>query len=507
MNRLFMGIDNGGTVTKAAIFDERGKQIGIASSRIETKFPAPGFVERDMASMWEITCDTIRDAIVNSGVDPKDIAGVACTGHGKGLYLWGKNDKPAYAGILSTDSRAWEYPLRWNKDGTASKAFAKTFQRILACQPVSLLAWLKEHEPGVIDNTRWIFEAKDYIRFMLTGEAFAEVTDYSGSGLINLAESRFDRDLLELYGIGEAYDLLPPLRYSTDLCGRVSSSASFKTGLVEGTPVAGGMFDIDACAVASGVVDGGKICVVAGTWSINEYISESPVVDGSVMMNSLFCLPGRFLIEESSPTSAGNYEWFTKLFLDSEKKSAAENGISLYAFAEKMAAEIGPDDQQIIFLPFVYGSNDNPEARACFLGLEASHTRAHLIRAVLEGIAFSHKTHLDRLLASRPRPAAIRMTGGAVNSAEWVRIFADVFEIPIETVEVEEPGALGAAMAAAAASGVYQTIDEAATYMTKSQRRVEPTPANFHAYRRKYWIYSQMAAALDGQWKDFRRPN
>ena len=157
--------------------------------------------ERDMEELWEANCQVIREALAKAGGGAAEkIRGIACSGHGKGLYLWGKDNKPAYNGIVSTDGRAWKYPEQWQKDGTAEKAFEKTYQRILASQPVSILNWFKEHKPEVLENTQWIFECKDYIRFRLTGEAFAEKTDYSGSGLMNLRDRCFDEELLALFG-------------------------------------------------------------------------------------------------------------------------------------------------------------------------------------------------------------------------------------------------------------------------------------------------------------------
>ncbi len=502
MKRYFLGIDNGGTVAKAALFDGEGAEIGVASTTIPFLAPKAGFAERDMDAMWEANCGIIGQVLRQSGISPSDIAGVGCTGHGKGLYLWGKHGRPAYPGIVSTDARAWEYPLRWQRDGTAERVFAKTYQRILACQPVSLLAWLRDHDPDILQEVRWIFEAKDYIRFMLTGEARAEITDYSGSGLMNIRDRCFDVDLLSEYGLGELFDALPPLVRSTALAGRISRRAAEATGLREGTAVAGGMFDIDACAVASGVIDPENLCVVAGTWSINEYVSPRPVTDGSVMMNSLFCLPEYYLIEESSPTSAGNYEWFINYFLDSEKSEAARLKCSVFDVAERMASEVAPEACDLVFLPFLFGSNYNPEARACFAGFSAAHTRAHMIRAVFEGIAFSHRTHLEKLLARRGR-SVVRLTGGAAKSRLWTQILADVFELPIETVAVSEPGALGAAMAAVVASGYYKDMREAAAHMVHLAERFEPVADKFEIYRRKYLIYKETADSLDHVWSGF----
>jgi L-xylulokinase len=505
MKAYFLGIDNGGTLTKAVLFDSRGDTIAEASRKVPMIMPQPGFTERDMNALWQANCGVIREIIAGSGVPPAEIQGVACTGHGKGLYLWGRDDTPAYNGIVSTDTRAWMYPERWEKDGTAERVFEKTFQKILACQPVSLLRWFKDNRPGILENVRWIFEVKDYVRFMLTGEAFAEVTDYSGSNLMNIRDVRFEKELLEAFGLGDLIDRLPPIKYSTERCGSISPAAARATGLREGTPVAGGMFDIDACAVAMDVTDEENLCVIAGTWSINEYISKTPVLNKSVMMNSLFCLPGYYLVEESSPTSAGNNEWFTELFLDEEKRLAKERGISVHKLAEELAASVGAEGQNIVFLPYIYGANYDPQAKACFVGLDATHTRAQLVRAVLEGIVFCHMVHVEKLLKNRDRTAAVRLAGGAAKSRTWAQIFADVFRLPVEIVDATELGALGCAMAAAVASGVYGDLKDAAKHMVKITYRLEPDAGNTATYARKYLRYRRVSDALAGIWKDFQK--
>ena len=166
----------------------------------------------------------------------------------------------------------------------------------------------------------------------------------------------------------------PEKRY--DVCGAVCKETAERTGLREGTPVSGGMFDIDACAVAMDVTDEKNLCVIAGTWSINEFLSKTPVLDGTIMMNSIFALPEYYLVEECSATSAGNHEWFTEMFLQQEKEEAKRLGMNVYQYTDRLAAEVGPADQNIIFLPFLYGSNYDPRAKACFVGLDSHHTRA-----------------------------------------------------------------------------------------------------------------------------------
>jgi L-xylulokinase len=500
MPSYFMGIDNGGTLTKACVFDELGREVSSASRAVPMSMPRPGFTERDMEALWAANCEAVREAMAGSGVEPGDLRGLACTGHGKGLYLWGRDGRPARAGIVSTDSRGAALVEAWQRDGTARKAFQRTCQSVLACQPATLLRWIKDNEPGILDSTRWIFEVKDYIRFRFTGEAFAEITDYSGSSLMNLRERRFDDEVLGLFGIGGLADRLPPIRGSTDPCGEVSEEAARATGLPAGLPVAGGMFDIDACAVAMDVLGEENVCVIAGTWSINEYVSRDPVVDGSVLMNSLFCVPGYYLVEECSPTSAGNNEWFAKLFLGEERREAEARGIGLHEFAGELASTVPADGQDIVFLPYVFGSQYDPRAKACFVGMDSSATRARLIRSVYEGIALGHRVHVDKLLAGRKAPRAVRLAGGAAKSPLWAQMFADVLELPVETVDANELGALGCAMAAAVASGFYRDLEEAARHMVRIGRRFDPTAADSAIYRRKFERHKAVSAALAGQW-------
>jgi L-xylulokinase len=500
MSKYYMGIDNGGTMCKAVIFNQDGQEVASSSKKLELLTPENGFTERDMDDLWQTNTEVISDVVKRADIDPKTIAGVACTGHGKGLYLWGKDGRPCCNGIVSTDSRAWKYPEKWENDGTADKVFAKTFQKILACQPVSLLCWFKENKPEIIPEIKWIFEVKDYIRFRLTGEAYAEITDYSGSNLLNLKTKKFDRELLALYGLEDLHEALPPIKGSTDLCGHITAEAAALTGLAEKTPVAGGMFDIDACAIAMDITNDENICVIAGTWSINEYISKQPVLNRSIMMNSIYCLDEYYLIEECSPTSAGNLEWYIDMFLDEEKKRADAQKKNIYEYCNSLVKKIDIEEQDIIFLPYIFGSNYNAKARACFIGMDSRHERAHMVRAVFEGIVFCHMVHLEKLLQNRTETKAIRLAGGAAKSQTWAQMFSDVSGLPVEIIETDELGTLGCAMAAAVAAGYYPTLAGAAEKMVKVKERLVPDMQKHSIYKEKLKRYKQVSEALDGTW-------
>lgn len=503
--KYYLGLDNGGTSTKAALYDIHGREVGVAGMDMAFLSPYPGFCERDMEEMWHTNCAVIQSVLKKTGVAPQDVAGVAVCGHGKGLYLWGKDGKPARNGIISTDNRAYIYPKKWREDGTEQKVFALSGQHILACQPVSLLAWLKDHEPQVISNIQWIFECKDYVRFRLTGEARAEMSDYSGTNLLNLSTRQYDDHLLDLFDLNELHHALPPLCDSTEIAGYVTEAAAAQCGLVAGTPVAGGMFDIDACAIAVNVLDEQNICMIAGTWSINEYPRKLPVMDGSVLMNSLFCLKNYYLIEESSPTSAGNNEWFINNLLPEVRLQAKELGQNVYEWMNQWVESIPPQEFVPIFLPFLMASNVHPNAMGTFVGLSASHTRKHMARSVYEGIVFCHKYHLERLLKTRDtKPDCIRLAGGAARSRVWAQMFSDILEYPVETVAVNETGALGCAIVAATAVGDYSSLADAAQRMSPVGTRFNPSVENRKHYRDRYDLYCKTIRALDGLWDDMR---
>ena len=503
--RYYMGLDNGGTTTKAAILDGEGHEIGVASVETASISLRPDFVERDMEEMWEANCTVAKQVLAKTGIDPKDIAAVSVCGHGKGLYLWGKDDKPARNGIISTDNRAYAYSTKWAEDGTEMKAYKYSVQHLMPCQPVCLLAWLRDNEPESYKNIRWVFSCKDYVKFRLTGTAMAEYSDNSGSNIMNLYTEKFDKDLLDVFGLGDLIDCFPPLKHAAEVCGTVSEEAAARCGLLPGTPVVGGMFDIDACCLAVGVLNDKNVCMIAGTWSINEYPSSHLITDGTAMMNSLFAIPGKYLVEECSATSAANNEWFAKNLLPELAAESKKTGKKVYKLMDEWVEEIGPYEFCPVFLPFLLASNVHPNAKASFVGIAGNHTRKHLCRSVFEGIVFSHKYHYDRLLKTRQdKPDCIRLAGGVTNSEVWVQMFADILETPVEIVDVKETGALGCAIASAVAVGQYPTIEEAAAKMVRVTKRIEPNAERFEIYRKKYALYLKTIDALDSLWGDMQ---
>ena len=488
----FLGIDNGGTVSKAAIYDACGKELSVAACRVAQLTPHAGWSERNMERLWTDTASVIRQAIAQAGISPSQIRGLACTGHGNGLYLLDRRGKPLRNGINSSDERAQAYIDSWRERHIDEQVLPMTAQSLWAAQPAPLLAWLRDSEPEVFANIGTILMVKDYIRYRLTGERRAEITDMSGTGLMNVVNVTYDSAVPEAYGLPEIEPWLPPLVESAETAGYITAEAAALTGLQPGTPVAGGMFDIDACALSSGILNAGQFSIVAGTWGNNQYIDRQPLVDKDLFMTSRYVVPGWFLMLEGSPTSAGNLEWFLETFFAHERMAF---GDGFYAHIAGLVSATKPGDSQALFLPFLYGCN-NGNLKGGFFGLDAAHGRAEMLRAIFEGVIFSHYQHIERLLKFRAFPEVIRLTGGAARNPVWCQMFADCIGIPVETPAGSELGALGAAMAATVATKYYPDFQQAVDAMTSIDKRYEPNPEYTAVYREKYRAYRKLILNL-----------
>lgn len=489
-----LGIDNGGTMSKAALFTSDGTEVAVAGRKVAIIEAKPGWSERDMDAMWTGTAEAIREVIAKARIDPAAIAAVACTGHGNGIYLIDAAGKPVRNAINSSDQRAAAYIDGWIKAGVNTRVLPRTTQCLWPAQPNALLAWLRDNEPDNLKKSTAVLMAKDFVRFRLTGQVQAELTDMSGCSLMNVVTAQYDDSVLEDFGLSDMKRLLPPLVRTAEVCGTVTAAAAAATGLKAGTPVAGGMFDIDACGLAAGLTDERLMTLVAGTWGNNMYIARKPLIDPKLFMTSCYSIDGYYLMLEGSPTSASNLEWLVGTFLG----EAPTGGKSIYHQCDELVAGVSDGDAPPVFLPFLYGCNVEPKTRGALLGLEGWHSRAHVLRAVYEGVVFGHFTHYQRLLNFREAPAAIRFTGGAARSRVWVQMFADCFQVPMEIPAGTEFGALGAAIAAAVATRVHPDWATAVKAMTGIARRQDPDPSRAGLFAARFDRYRTAIRALSG---------
>ena len=494
-----LGIDIGSTVMKAAIFDFQGNELSVYGELADNHSPKPGYYERDMDDKWSAARNAIKEVIIKADIDGKDIVAISLTGHGNGVHLLDKDKNPVRRTIEGADSRGLPYLKILEDEGYYDQVHPLNMQILWPALSLVVLRWLKDNEPESYQKANTFQTAIDYIRFKLTGELRAEISTMSGTGLINVKEEKVDREMLKLAGIEEVADMIPPLVGSFDEAGTITKKIADETGLKEGTPVYAGCYDIDAASLATGAIDEKRICVIVGTWANNQYIGQAPIVAKEFFSTTVFSRPGYYLMLEGSPTSASNLEWFIGQFMGG-KVSPAEG--SVYDICNQAVVDIQPEDSDLVYLPFIYGSNLNPLAQGCFIGLQGWQTRQHIIRAIYEGICFSHRYHIGKLLKYLSPPEAARIAGGGAKSIQWAQMFADVLQIPIEITEASELGALGAAICAAVGSGQYQSIEDAVEGMVKTTKVVSPDESKAEIYTKKYNRYLEAASALDGYWKE-----
>jgi L-xylulokinase len=507
MGQYLLGIDNGSTVSKAVLFDLQGKEIAVASCKAETEYPHPGWTERGMEMLWGSTASAIREVLAKSGVRPEEIAGIGNTGHGNGVYLLDKQGRPLRNGIQSMDSRAAEVVHAWNQSDLHAQVFPYTIQSFWPAQPNALLAWLKKNEPHNYERLGAILMVKDYIKYRLTGEITADYTDMSATSLMDVRNGCYSRELMALYDLPEAYDALPPLRHGSEVIGQVTTVAAAETGLAVGTPVVGGLFDVDASAIGAGAIHVNQACLVMGSWSINEVITTQPIVDPNLFMTTLFAIPGLFLTIEGSATSATNLEWFVNQCCGDERAEAKRRGVSVYEICSEEVASLPPGSTNIIFHPFLYGSNVQPTARAGFYGVGGWHTRAHLLRALYEGVVFGHLNHVEKLRKAGAQINTARLAGGGSRSPVWSQMFADTIQVPMEVSDGNELGARGVALAAGIGAGIYSDYAEAVKEAVSVVRVHEPNAASTPFYLDRYAEYERLINVMQTPWEELNKLN
>jgi L-xylulokinase len=503
VKRYLMGIDCGGTYSKAVLFDTQGREVGLARAQVSMQTPEPGFTERNLEEFWTSVKKAISRALETSGISREDIAAVGVTGHGKGLYMIDEKGMPTADGIVSTDSRCMEQLSHLYRSGMFEDiVYPRAMQQIWPGHTAPIMAWIKQNRKDVWNCTAWFLTCKDYIRFRLTGAVAIERTDLSGTGFYNNRLREIDDELLKVFGIEDARERIPRIIEATDVAGYVNARIAVETGLKEGTPVAGGLFDVNASAVAMQVMEEADFAAVIGTWSISEYITRDISAiekqqDHYVVQ--AHCLPEYWMVHEASPTSCSNYEWFLDKIL-----TPAPGGQGVGKNYEAINLDVArriDTASCALFLPYIYGNNLNNEARAGFFNLSAMDDSVSMIRAIYEGVAFTHKSHIEKLLKVRSRPEMIRFAGGAVHSDVWMRIFADILEIPIEVDNVGELTALGVAMTAGVAVGIYRDYPQAMSALEKKTHLITPVAARQEYYRNKYGDYNRLIETLsNGYW-------
>lgn len=497
-----LGIDNGLTVTKAVVFDLDGTQLSVARRRVPQSIPQARHVERDMAGLWQATAAAIREALTLSSRAPNDIKAVAATAHGDGLYLLDKDHHPLRPAILSLDSRAGETINRWSEGSVFEQSLQLTGQVPHVSAPSTLLSWLQTHEPTCFHRIAHILACKDWLRYCLSGTIGTDRTEASTS-FTDVYSQSYSPEAMQLYGLEDQLKALPPIAHSAEIVGHVTATAAELTGLVKGTPVACGLHDVAASALGIGGHDDGVLSIVAGTYSINEVVANAPHLDQRWLCRNAIDV-GRWNHMAISPASTANYDWFLDTLCRREQEEAAAHERSIHALLAREIDVALTRSSTVLFHPYLFGSPYGNVASGSFIGLRGWHDRGDLLKAVLEGITFNHRSHVEALRDSFTF-REVRLTGGGSRNPAFVQMFADVLKLPVMVTATEEAAAFGAALCAGAAVGLYPSIHHDPRPVDTLAQTFQPDSERGAVYDERFTLYGRIADSLRVQWPDIER--
>jgi sugar (pentulose or hexulose) kinase len=503
-SRYLLGVDSGTSVVKSVVFDMDGREIAVAHRDMPIVSPFPGASEVDMYGAWMAAVDTIREVVATVGAE--SIAAIGLCGTACGVWAIDEQGQPVRTAILWNDGRAANVISEWQANGFFSEIFAVSANAPFPGYPLSSLSWLLNQEPQVLQRARWLLFHKDWIRFNLTGDIHTDVSDVSyfpGDA----RERGYSYALLERAGLHKLRDRLPPVAQSHDIVGEVNDAAATRTGLNAGTPVVAGAVDVVASALGGGAHRTGQACSILGTSFLNSLVVARPTfvpADSGVQA----CMPeGQWLRSLVNTTGTLGIDWMIKHLAGEERARAGNSEARVFELIEQVVGSVPAGSDGLVFLPYLNTSGiispfTEPNARAEFFGLSIEHTRAHLMRAVYEGIALSMRDCYD---AMNQPVHEVALVGGGARSAFWAQMFADATGRRIVVSEGREFGARGAAVLAGVGTGLFASLEDAMTQTVHASRTYEPRAEFTRVYSGIYELYQQRYHAGREGWSLRRR--
>jgi xylulokinase len=506
MSTYLLGIDVSTTATKALLIDDAGAVIAVAATEYPFETPQPLWTEQSADLFWDGTVRSVRAVLAQSDVDPADIAGVGLTGQMHGLVTLDAAGRPLRPCILWNDQRTAAQCAEITDRVGRARVLQLTGNPVLTGFTAPKVLWVQQNEPEIYRRIAHMLLPKDYARYKLTGEFYGEVSDASGTSLFDVGQRRWSDEMLAALDIPRGW--LPDVTESPVASARISPEAAAATGLVTGTPVVGGGGDQAAQAVGTGIVAEGIISTTVGTSGVVFAQSDAYRVEPEGRLHA-FChaVPGKWHLMGVMLSAAGSFRWYRDAVGQSEKEVAARTGRDVYDVLTAEAAEAPAGCEGLLFLPYLTGErtpHPDPLARGAFVGLTVRHAKAHLTRAVLEGVSYGLRDSLELMRALGVPVGQIRASGGGARSAFWRQILADVFGTELVTVNVTEGAAYGAALLAGVGASVYRSVEDACARTIKITGSTGPT-ADAAVYEAYYPRYRALYPALAGEFAALAR--
>jgi xylulokinase len=490
----FLGIDVGTGGTRALIMDAQGAVVASgADEHLPFASPQLGWAEQDPRDWWRACGQAVRKALASSGLRGASIACVGFSGQMHGAVLLDANDEVVRPALIWCDQRTEAQVEELSNLFGVDRVIQLTSNPPLTNFTLTKLLWVRENEPRNWQRVAHVMLPKDYVRFRLTGERAIDMADASGTLLLDVARRAWSSEVLSKAGIDR--ELLPRLWESPQVCARISPGGAEATGLRVGTPVVAGAGDQAAGAVGMGIVRPGMVSATIGTSGVVFAATDAPALDPRGRLHT-FChaIPGRWHVMGVTQAAGLSLRWFRDQF-----GSGVDDGRDPYERLSEEAATIPAGADGVLWAPYLMGERTphcDPNARAALVGLSASHTRAHVIRAIMEGVAFSLRDSFTIFHEMNVPVRRIRLGGGGARSLLWRQIQADLYGQDVELVQAEEGAAYGAAILAGVGVGNWQSVDEACDAVVRTAHTVRPNVQNVLALNQSYQAYRRIYPAL-----------
>ena len=493
-----IGIDIGTSGAKTLLCNDRGKILATATAEYPCRQPKPLWSEQNPEDWWQATVKTVKQALAQAKVKGDDIQGIGLSGQMHGAVFLDRNHHILRPAILWNDQRTGA-----ECDEITAKIGARRLLQI-ACNPALTgftapkILWVRKHEPRLYQKAHQILLPKDYVRFRLSGAFATEVSDASGTLLLDVRSRRWSRTILSELQIDAR--LLPECYESEEVSTQVSGPTAQQLGIPKGTPIVGGGGDNAAGAIGNGIIRAGTISASLGTSGVVFAHSDTVQTDPQGRVHT-FChaVKGKWHVMGVMLSAGGAFQWYRNHLAEAEKAEAERKKCDPYEIlcAEAATAPVGSEG--LIFLPYLTGERTphaDPHAKGAWIGLTTRHTRAHIIRSLLEGVTFGMRDSLDIIKGMGVPVKQIRVSGGGARSPFWRQMQADVYGKAVSTINAEQGPAFGVALLAGVGTGAFKNVREACDSTIRLASTTKPKPSHTALYNKIHPEFAKLYHSL-----------
>lgn len=496
-----MGIDIGTSACKVAVFNREGTVIAAANGDYPVYYPKEGWVEQNPEEWWTAVCNATRKIFSHGQVRPEQIAGVGIDGQSWSAIAIDKDGKVLTNNPIWMDTRAQSICDRLNDEIGADSIFQVAGNSLQPAYSTAKVLWYKENLPEIYEKIYKILQSNSYIAYCLTGAITHDLSQGYGMHCFDMRTCTWDYDMCDKLGIPRSF--LPELVPSDKVVGAVHEKAAAQSGLAVGTPVVAGGLDAACGTLGAGVIHPGETQEQGGqaggmSICIDEYKADPRLI------LSPHVVPGQWILQGGTVGGGGVMRWFEREFADYERSKKEAAGKSSLVQLNEIAEKVPSGSDGVVFLPYMSGERSpiwNPYAKGVFYGLDYSKTKGHMVRACMEGVAFSLRHNLEIAEEAGAEAAVLRAMGGSANSLLWTQIKSDVTGKPIVVPSSDTATTLGAVILAGIGVGFYDSYEEAVRLTVKETRRHEPNPDNKAVYDKGYETYLALYESLKGLMK------